>query len=304
MRSILWLLVIAALIPTIGTADQPSTAPATAPAVRFDADQVPKTPGYHLVQLKLSIDGKTTPFPCGVYLPEQFFHGTVLLPIVVGLHNKVAIGSDRPDALVGEALGFSLTHDRYDGRATGSRPLNPDWLTKDAPFVALVPECPKGYLWESPAMATTIGLLVDQAIERCRGDRSRVYLTGFSYGGSSTWVIAAALPNTFAAIAPIDGRATTRPMDTVTKLRDTAVYMVVGGSDRDFLPEAQRMRDALAVLPHPNFVSRILPGGNHFCYAMVYADPLFWDWMLAQRRTSAAKPTSRPAGKSGSRRAG
>jgi hypothetical protein len=317
MRSILWLMVIAALVPTIGSAADraatapskapstapstvpstvPSIAPSTPPAVVFDPGQVPTSQGYHFVLLKMSIGGKTMPFPCGVYLPPQFFSGTAPLPVVVSLHNKYAIGSDKADVLEDESLGFALTHDRYDGRATGTRPPNPSWLTKDAPFVAVIPECPGGYLWESPEMAPVIGALVDQAIARCRGDRERVYLTGFSYGGSSTWVIAAGLPNVFAAIAPIDGRATKLPLETVTKLRDTAVYMVVGGSDRDFLPEAQRMRDALAVLPHPNFVSRIMPGGNHFCYAMVYADPTFWDWLLAQRRPHerSAPPKSAP----------
>ena len=175
------------------------------------------------------------------------------------------------------------------GARRGQRPANPTWPSKGAPFVALIPECPAGFLWENPAMAAVIGQLVERAIDRCHGDRDRICLTGFSYGGSSTWVIASQLPDTFAAIAPIDGRATTRPADTAMKLKRTAIYMVVGGSDKDFLPEAQRMRDALSALPHPNFVSRILPGGNHFCYSMVYTDPLFWDWMLAQRRVPPDK---------------
>jgi hypothetical protein len=285
------LLLSVAILPLARAADSTSpTMPATTRvAVEFDPADVPTTAGYHVVRLKLRIDDKPVQFPCGIYLPADFFKADAKLPVVIGLHNKVAIGTDQMHTLSDEALGYAMVHDTYDGRASGKRPANPTWPSKGAPFVALMPECPAGYLWESPVMAPVIGQLVERAIDRCHGDRDRIYLTGFSYGGSSTWVIASELPDTFAAIAPIDGRATTRPADTAAKLKRTAVYLVVGGADKDFLPEAQRMRDALSALPHPNFVSRILPGGNHFCYSMIYTDPLFWDWMLAQRRVPADK---------------
>ena len=283
--SVVLVLLTVVMLPIVRAADH--TATLVRVAVEFNPADLPRSPGYHVIQLRLGLDDKWSAFPCGIYLPPAFFHGDDRWPVVVGLHNKVSIGTDRPETLSDESLGFFLAHDRFDHRATGTRPVKPIWLCRDAPFVGLVPECPGGHLWEDPEMASAIRLLIDRVIGVCRGDRDRVYLTGFSYGGSSTWVVASAMPDVFAAIAPIDGRATTRPVDTVTRLRRTAVYLVVGGSDRDFLPEAKRMRDALAALPHPDFVSRIVPGGNHFCYSTIYTDPAFWDWMLAQRRDPA-----------------
>ena len=137
-------------------------------------------------------------------------------------------------------------------------------------------------------MLGVLDQLIVQVTAAYKADPDRVYLTGWSYGGSMTWPVAVALSDRLAAAAPLDGRTPRNPVAAAAALRHLAVYQVVGGVDREFIPEAQRMVVALAAAQHPNFTFRVVPEGNHFCYALVYTDPTFWSWMLSQRRDPAA----------------
>src|SRR5690606_41304727 len=47
--------------------------------------------------------------------------------------------------------------------------------------------------------------MVEQVLTDYQGDADRVYLTGLSYGGFGTWIIASSNPEMFAAISPMFG---------------------------------------------------------------------------------------------------
>ena len=289
-----------AVPPKPAEAAKPAVPPGPLAEVTIDPKNFPTTPGYHVVRLAGQMDGKPKSVRFGLWLPANYGsgdpHAPTTWPVVVSLHNKGSIGGDANGSVTGESLPFLLTHDGGDGRWSGDRPRSPIDLHHAAAFICLVPQCPTGHTWDDPAEVAVLDQLLEATIANCHGDPERTYLTGFSFGASNTWLVGQALAGHFAAIAPMDGRATPNPAATVAALGKTGIYLGVGGVDDGFVPEAKRMLAALAAGPHPDFAFRVVPNGNHFCYGSVYTDPLFWDWMFAHRRTPPpAKPTPPPA---------
>ena len=246
----------------------------------------PTTQGYHVIKATARVGDKTVPFACGLFLPPAYFKTKERMPMVMTLHTRGASGSDGGGGLVGEGLGLLVSTGGPDPRGTGEKPKNAIKLPGGAEFIGLVPQCPAGYGWESPVVARIVAEFITQVAKAGRGDEDRVYLTGFSYGGTSTWMMAMQVPERFAAIVPMDGRATPDPKNDLKKLQHIAIYLSVGADDSDFIPESQRMRDALIAIKHPKFVYHLVPGGNHWCYGSVYTDPEFWTWLFSQRRNA------------------
>ncbi len=278
---------------------KPATQPVAPPAIAnvkpapptsfsLDPATLPTTPGSHVVRTNIQMDGKPVRFKFWLYLPKDYGKGPQTWPVVMALHNKGSIGGDGNGSITGEGLPLLMAHGRPDMRWTGDVPQRPIDLQRDAPFVCVAPQVPTAHTFDDPAMLAVIDQLLEAIVANCHGDPTRTYLTGFSYGASNTWLVASALADHFAAIAPIDGRATPDPDATVARLAHTGVYQVIGGDDGDFMPEAKRMVAALAAKPHPDFDFHVVPGGNHFCYGSVYADPTFWAWMFSHRRKPPA----------------
>jgi predicted peptidase len=140
-------------------------------------------------------------------------------------------------------------------------------------------------------MPEILSKLISEVGKLYRTDETRVYLTGFSYGGTCTWQIAEQIPDRFAAIVPISARAMEDPAKTARILKDVAVYTGCGTAEWS-MPMCKQMRDAFEASGHPRFVYRQFEGGTHWSYPLIYTDPEFWKWLLAQRRT--IKATTRP----------
>jgi predicted peptidase len=272
----------ALILPIVhAAAGDPPLPPVT---VALSEAHLPTKPGYHVIKAVARLGDKKVPLACGLFLPPAYFKSTERMPIVMTLHTRGNSGADGGGGLVGEGLGLLVATGGPDTRGTGDKPANEMNLPKSAEFIGLVPQCPAGYGWESPQVARILAEFITQIARAGRGDEDRVYLTGFSYGGTSTWEMALQVPGRFAAIVPLDGRATHNPVDDVKKLRDVAIYLGVGGDDADFIPETQRMRDALLADQHASVIFRTVHGGNHWCYGSIYNDPEFWKWLFAQRR--------------------
>ena len=178
-----------------------------------DLRQMPRTLGYHHHQVHGTAiyHGRKLQFYSGIFLPPKFFHTHDPMPVVMALHNRFAIGYEGGSAMLGEGMGQMLAVGRPDDRATGDKPANPISLRQDAEFIGLVPQCPAGFTWEDPAMANLLCRFIEQVVAYYHADDDRVYLTGFSYGASSTWRVALNAPDRFAAIICCDGRATPDP---------------------------------------------------------------------------------------------
>jgi hypothetical protein len=250
----------------------------------IESRQWPHTLGYHVVRGWAVYHGRKIPFITGIFLPAAFFHTTSPMPVLVALHNRSAIGQGA-DAVAGEGMGRLLASGGDDNRASGDRALNPVNLRKDAQFIGVVPLCPAGFVgWESPVMTKMVCNCIAAVVNRYHADDDRVYLTGFSYGASSTWRVALLAPDRFAALIICDGRQTPDPIHDVEKLKNVGIYMSIGEWDGDFVTEGDHMHQALNTLPHRDYIFRIIYGGNHFCYQSVYDDPEVWKWVLAHRR--------------------
>jgi predicted peptidase len=264
----------------------------------IDDQSLPRSPGYHEIHGKLRIGGQTRGFACGLFLPRSYFSSTEPMPVVIALHNGGRGGDNGGDMITSEGLGLLVGRD--DAQPTsgfGTLPPGAVNLRTDARFICVLPQIPIGYDWSSPDLVPLFEQLINRIVSAYRADPDRVSLTGFSYGASQTWLVAMEMPRAFAAIIPLDGRATPDPVHDVQKLRDVSIYLGVGGSDEreGFVGFSEQMRDALTLSGHKKFIFRIVPGGSHYMYPAVWRDPAFLDWLYAQRRfgsAAAPKPKS------------
>ena len=291
------------LVATAWAAD-PAIPPTTKPAVpvvkpppptpgvtvTLDEATLPQTPGWHLLAPTVKVDGKPMPFEFGLWLPKSYKAGGPPLPVIVHMHNRFAIGGSGAERLEEEGLPALLCRGSLtDNRATGQRPvaiINPN---DDVSVIGVVPHCPDGQQFKSDPMPRVLDALAGAVVKSYAADAERVYLTGFSYGGSCTWQVAEQTPTRWAAIAPMDGRRTDDPARTVARLRHVAVWITEGDNDGDFTNDGRLMRDSFDAAGHSNFTYHEVAGGNHFSYNLVYIDPAFWGWLLGQRRH---KPSS------------
>ncbi len=287
----LWLvavlmLIAISIVSNLAFAVAPPAMPTTLPAVEVTVNTaaLPHSLGFHVIKSKGRIGDREFMLGVGVFLPPCYFKTKERLPIVMTLHNRGQSGCDGGQGATCEGLGMMMRTNWPDNRTSADLPANPITIRQDARFIGLAPQCPSGFTWASPGMAKLLCSFIDQIVQVYHADDDRVYLTGFSYGASSTWMISLAEPDRFAAIAVLDGRATSNPQRDMAKLKDVAIYLAVGDTDGPFDDAADRMHQALTNLPHPNFVWQIIKHGNHFSYYAVYRDPNFWQWLLAQRR--------------------
>ena len=277
------LLVLVTMSPVMSTSGDPAPQPLT---VSLNDLHFPDKPGYHVLKATAHLGTQPIPFACGIFLPPAYFKSTEKMPIVMSLHTRGNSGADGGGGLVGEGLGLMVAGSGNDPRGTGEKPKNAMDLLKSQPFITLLPQCIAAHGWNEKPMPQILAAFITQVAKAAHADEDRVYLTGFSYGGSSTWEIALQVPERFAGIVPLDGRATHDPAVDVQKLKDVAIYESVGSDDPDFMQDSKRMRDALLAMKHSRFIYHLVQGGNHWCYGSVYNDPEFWKWLLAQRRPS------------------
>lgn len=109
-----------------------------------------------------------------------------------------------------------------------------------------------------------------------------MYLTGLSVGGYGTWLLAAAHPEKFAAIAPICGGG--NPADA-RKLAKLPTWVFHGAKDPTVpLKRSEEMVEALkAAGAYPKFT--VYPEAGHDSWTATYDNPEFYQWLLAQKRT-------------------
>lgn len=120
-------------------------------------------------------------YPCAVHLPAGMSHEEAKgLPLVFSVH-----GRGEPAWLFAEKNGWDVLAD--ETRA----------------FVLAVPDSP-GNIWQLGRDANAFGALIQHLCALYELDSSRVYLTGFSNGGSITREVSTLHPEWFAAAAPFN----------------------------------------------------------------------------------------------------
>ena len=150
---------------------------------------------------------------------------------------------------------------------------------KEYPLIFIAPQCIGNNYWAS--FTESLSAFLDYILDTYPIDRSRVYLTGLSMGGTGTWMFAMAKPDTFAALMPVCGSGI---YWNVANVLNTPIYMVHGDCDT-----CVPISDSVEMLTSVN--SR---GGNaklKICYRVghdawnyAYNDDELLEWMLSQRK--------------------
>jgi glyoxylase-like metal-dependent hydrolase (beta-lactamase superfamily II)/predicted esterase len=135
----------------------------------------------------------------GSTLPYRFFAppaakaGAAKRPLVLFLHGEEAAGVDNLAQLT-SSEGATIWVEK-------------DHLAKNPTYV-LAPQAPKGADWgKDPVYDDTLGLLKQFVAKHADVDAGRLYLVGFSAGGTGAWTMLLRNPGLFAAVMPIAGNA-------------------------------------------------------------------------------------------------
>lgn len=217
------------------------------------ADEANQTPQHLDVTVKVELDYLLA-LPKGYDQQDKW-------PLVLFLHgagergdNLELVKRHGPPKLIGEGKAF--------------------------PFIVVSPQCPKDGWWE-PIELTA---LLDQVVKNHNVDEDRVYVTGLSMGGFGTWRLAAFTPQRFAAIAPICGSGEPYLARRFPHLPTWAFH---GAKDKTVpLIRSQLMIDAMKEHGGQPKLT-VYPEAAHDSWTETYNNPLFFEWLLLQKRKHA-----------------
>ncbi len=135
----------------------------------------------------------------GNVLPYRFFepspHADLdkKFPVILYLHGENESGTDNEIQLVTTQCATIWAE--------------PDHLAKN-PVYVLAPQAPKGSDWKSEPVNSNVISLINQFITNHADiDSNRIYIVGFSMGGTGVWNMILKNPGLFAAAMPISGNA-------------------------------------------------------------------------------------------------
>lgn len=144
-------------------------------------------------------------------------------------------------------------------------------------FITVSPQGYDGRYWSPKQMLA----LIEQVCEAYPVDRSRIYATGLSLGGSGTWGLASLAGDKLAAIAPVCGRFAVEKADTI-KL---PVWAFQGAKDTAVkLEEAAGIVNAVREAGNDEVIFTVYPDLPHDCWTTTYNDPLLYDWLLSKSK--------------------
>ncbi len=247
------------MLPTLTlNISTPQTPPADAPTSR---------PATGFLYKTLTMDGQTYAYCVFVppdYDPQQPW------PVVLFLHGSGERGDD----------GFLQT-DVGLGRALRRN-------HRRVPAIVVMPQCRPGQLWVGP-MAVLALRCLEATSHEYHLDPRRICLTGLSMGGQGAWLLAAELPERFAAVAPVCGFAELGPSTGMAerlapRLTKVPIRCYHGALDKNVPVEKSREMVAAIRQAGGNVAYTEFPDGAHDIWDRVYEDPQFWRWLLEQRR--------------------
>jgi predicted peptidase len=153
------------------------------------------------------------------------------------------------------------------------------------PAILLVPQCrgPWKFVGEDERMILSA---IDLAKREWSIDAKRIYLTGISQGGCSTFDLGARHPDLWAALVPVCGAGY---REEAPKIR-APLWIFHGEKDPVVPPSGPNSwdpknlggRDMARLIPHAKYTE--YAGADHFIWDRAYAETALWDWLFAQHR--------------------
>jgi predicted peptidase len=204
------------------------------------------------------------------YLPKNYKTDTLKKwPLIIYLHG----GSDRGNDL-NKLYSSGIPDQIFRGR--------------EFPFIIISPQCPEHIRWSTDNWFENF---FEEVTGRYRIDTNRVYLTGFSLGGSGTWYLAAKYPDKFAAIAPISGFTSHMDFidDNIDKLSNIPIWAFHGKID-NVVPFEETERIIIKLTGKNNELKfTIEPGVGHWIHWLIYPNQELYDWFLKHDKQSLKK---------------
>jgi predicted peptidase len=144
----------------------------------------------------------------------------------------------------------------------------------DFPFVVVAPRTEQD--WNVGFLA----LVLEDARQQYSIDENRIYLTGLSTGGQATWELGVALPDLFAALAPVaaEGNALGINLCNIAHVPVRAFH-----NENDPVYPIWQTRDMIDTLNAcgGNAQLTAYPSGEHDAWTETYNSPELYDWFLA-----------------------
>ena len=210
--------------------------------------------GKQVEQLFTAKDTGQVPYL--LYLPNDFKSGKSTWPLMLFLHGR------------GESNGPLSTVAKWGPPQLASR-------GESFPFIIVSPQCPASDNWSSAIQQTRITELLDAVITKYGADKSRIYLTGLSMGGSGSWRLAADHPQRFAAVVPICGRGRNEDAE---KLAKVPIWVFCG--DRDGVYQANtELVESIRKAGGKTIRYTTLENIGHNSWSAAYSSPDLYTWL-------------------------
>ena len=207
-------------------------------------------------------------------------------PLVVYLHGMGERGDD------------SILVLKYNGAVDFAAP---EWQ-EEHPCYVFAPQCPENMDWTSEENVKLLYKAIKELPEKYPIDNNRVYLTGFSMGGTGTWNLIARYPDLFAAAMPVCGAGIAKNMDTAKSVpvwafhaEDDPVVPVSASDEPEWkgLSGSRRLVIRLRGIGNRHVHYTEYPAGfmeehwnvtPHASWVAAYSDKKALAWMFEQNR--------------------
>lgn len=226
-------------------------------------------------------DQKLGALPYRIFVPENF-RPNEKPPLLIHMHGMGSVGTDNTPQLgivsmnLMDYLAFRNIRAVFIAPQSPVRWVDTDWMLEHHEMCGT----PTPYL----AMALK---LIRKIAKEYHVDRKRIYLEGASMGGFASWEMLIRTHGTlFAAAVIMCGGGDSAYAKALTT---TPVWCTHGDADNAVPPVCSRiMRDAVnraggrvILSEYPNF--------GHDVWTATSENRAYWDWLFAQRHTSAMR---------------
>jgi predicted peptidase len=144
------------------------------------------------------------------------------------------------------------------------------------PFIMIAPQCLRNW-WN----IATLDVLYSEIIAKYNVDPKKVYLTGLSMGGFTTWDWSIQSPQKFAAIVPICGGSDPKK---VASIKNVPVWAFHNADDPTVsIWNTRNMVNALKAIGGKVKYTEY-PSGGHDAWTKTYSNAGLYTWLLAQSR--------------------